>query len=99
MSIYCGRVSANRAECGGCKGVSRSLAQRGATAPYFVPASALFSRALRRLAALRSGAERICFCSLRRCVFTLRLCAARLSVCRERLPADLVLAIGDQEFY
>ena len=54
--------------------------------------------AARICSAVRSGAKRICFCSLRRCVFTLRLCAARLSVCRARLPADLVLAIGDQEF-
>jgi len=54
--------------------------------------------AARICSAVRSGAERICFCSLRRCVLTLRLWAARLSVCRARLPADFVLAIGDQEF-
>src|SRR5436305_3835161 len=88
-------------------------------AGYF-SASVLFSRALRRFAALRlmtpffaalsiaeiaaricsavrSGAKRISFCSLRRCVLALRLWAARLSVCRARLSADVVLAIGDQE--
>ena len=54
--------------------------------------------AARICSAVRSGAKRICFCSLRRCVLTLRLWAARLSVCRARLPADFVLAIGDQEF-
>ena len=52
--------------------------------------------AARICSAVRSGAKRICFCSLRRCVLTLRLCAARLSVCRERLSADVVLAIGGQ---
>src|SRR6516225_7649210 len=55
--------------------------------------------AARISSALRSGAERICFCSLRRCVLTLRLRAARRRVWRDRLAADLVLAIGDQEFY
>src|SRR4029450_3956105 len=45
-----------------------------------------------------SGAERICFCRLRRCVLTLRLWTARRSVCRARLAADFVLAIGDQNF-
>src|SRR5712691_145584 len=54
--------------------------------------------AARIRSALRSGAERICFCSLRRCVLTLRLWTERRSVCRARLPADFVLAIGDQNF-
>src|SRR5262245_28931465 len=48
--------------------------------------------------ALRPDAERICFCSPRRCVLALRLRAARRSVCRDRLAADFVLAIGNQEF-
>jgi hypothetical protein len=92
----------------------------GCNPAYFAVASALFSRALRRSAALRwmtpflaalsiaeiaartwsavrSGAKRICFCSLRRCVLTLRLRTARRSVCRDRFAADLVLAIGNRE--
>src|SRR3954464_8361194 len=59
-------------------------------------ALSIAENAARICSAVRSGAQRICFCSLRRCVFTLRLCAARLSVCRARLPADFVLAIGGQ---
>src|ERR1700745_790582 len=55
--------------------------------------------AARISSALRSGVERICFCSLRRCVLTLRLWTARLSVCRARLAADLGFAIGDQNLY
>src|SRR3954463_11442113 len=65
--------------------------------PFFAALS-IAEIAARICSAVRSGAKRISFCSLRRCVLALRLWAARLSVCRARLSADVVLAIGDQEF-
>src|SRR5436305_14698790 len=64
----------------------------------FLAALSIAEIAARICSGVRSGAKRICFCRLRRCVLTLRLWTARLSVCRARLAADLVLAIGDQNF-
>src|SRR5689334_9818738 len=64
----------------------------------FLAALSMAEIAARICSGVRSGARRICFCSLRRCVLTLRLWVARLKVCRARLPADVVLAIGDQQF-
>ena len=41
MSIYDGQVSANRAECGDCKVVSGSLAQRGGYSALLRPSERL----------------------------------------------------------
>jgi hypothetical protein len=42
--------------------------------------------------------ERACFCMVRRRVTALRLRSDRFKVWRARFVADLVLAIGDQNF-